>query len=180
LTDDVLKLLTALQECQREGNPYVFVPTPRYDHIQELRKTGKWTVEKGRCPLNNFTREFNKIRTLAGIDYGEFHDLRRTCLSNWLENGLSEFDVMTLAGHSKFETTRRFYLAIRKDLIDRARVISEQTEEDNLLRAPSKRYKCKRVDKRNCLSALKLHQRGRRGSNPQPSDRQSDIATISP
>jgi integrase len=135
LTDDVLKLLTALQECQREGNPYVFVPTPRYDHIQELRKTGKWTVEKGRCPLNNFTREFNKIRTLAGIDYGEFHDLRRTCLSNWLENGLSEFDVMTLAGHSKFETTRRFYLAIRKDLIDRARVISEQTEEDNLLRA---------------------------------------------
>ena len=92
---------------------------PRYDHIQELRKAGKWTIEKGRCPLNNFTREFSRIRTLAGIDYGEFHDLRRTCLSNWLEKGLSEFDVMTLAGHSKFETTRRFYLAIRKDLIDR-------------------------------------------------------------
>jgi hypothetical protein len=51
-----------------------------------------------------------------------------------LENGLSEFDVMTLAGHSKFETTCRFYLAIIKDLIDRARVISEQTKDEDLLR----------------------------------------------
>ncbi len=34
-------------------------------------------------------------------------------------NGLSEFDVMTLAGHSDFNTTRRFYLAVREDLLDR-------------------------------------------------------------
>ena len=60
----------------------------------------------------------------AGIGKGEFHDLRRTCLTNWLANGLSEHDVMTMAGHASFETTRRFYLAVRCDLLDRARKAS--------------------------------------------------------
>ena len=41
--------------------------------------------------------------TKAGIEQSEFHDLRRTCLTNWLANGLSEFDVMTMAGHTSFE-----------------------------------------------------------------------------
>ena len=62
--------------------------------------------------------------TKAGVGKGEFHDLRRTCLTNWLGNGLSEFDVMTMAGHASFETTRRFYLAVRSDLLDRARKAS--------------------------------------------------------
>ena len=60
----------------------------------------------------------------AGIEMGEFYDLRRNCLTNWLANGLSEYDVMTMAGHASFETTRRFYLAVRKDLLDRARKAS--------------------------------------------------------
>ena len=60
----------------------------------------------------------------ADIEKGEFHDLRRTCLTNWLANGLSEHDVMTMAGHASFETTRRFYLAVRHDLLDRARKAS--------------------------------------------------------
>ena len=60
----------------------------------------------------------------AGIEKGEFHDLRRTCLTNWLANGLGEHDVMTMAGHASFETTRRFYLAVRKDLLARARKAS--------------------------------------------------------
>ena len=57
----------------------------------------------------------------TGIDKGEFHDLKRTCLTNWLANGLSEHDIMTMAGHASFETTRRFYLAVRNDFLDRAR-----------------------------------------------------------
>jgi integrase len=89
-----------------------------------------------RCPLNNFTRQFKEIRALAGIDHGEFHDLRRTCLTNWPKNGLSEFDVVNFASHSKFETTRRFYLAVRENIVDRARLVSEQTIESDLLRTP--------------------------------------------
>ncbi|MFC1781063.1 tyrosine-type recombinase/integrase [Planctomycetota bacterium] len=63
----------------------------------------------------------------ASIRHGEFHDLRCTCLTRWFENGLSEFDVMKLAGHSDFSTTHRFYLAVRRDLLDRARKASEAT-----------------------------------------------------
>ena len=42
----------------------------------------------------------------------------------FLAYGLSEFDLMTMAGHAFFETTRRFYLAVRSDLLDRARKAS--------------------------------------------------------
>ena len=37
---------------------------------------------------------------------------------------LSEYDVITMVGHASFETTRRFYLAVRNDLLDRARKAS--------------------------------------------------------
>ena len=52
---------------------------------------------------------------------GKFHDCRSTALSNWLAQGLSEYEVMKLAGHSSFETTHRFYLAIKNDYLDKAR-----------------------------------------------------------
>jgi hypothetical protein len=34
---------------------------------------------------------------------------------------MSEYDVMTLAGHSNFATTHKFYLAVADDLVERAR-----------------------------------------------------------
>lgn len=140
LTEDVLALLAEHQARASEGCPYVFVPMSRYSHIQKLRNDSKWTVEKGRCPVNNFTRQFNAIQEMASVEHGEFHDLRRTCLTNWLSGGLSEFEVAYLAGHAKFETTRRFYLAVRRDLVDRARAVSEQVSKSHfvahLLRTP--------------------------------------------
>jgi len=55
--------------------------------------------------------------------------------------GLSLFEVKELAGHAKIETTERFYLAVRRDVVDRARVASEASRKGNsvahLLRAPS-------------------------------------------
>ena len=127
LTGEVIKLLADIQVNQPEGCPYIFVPSYRYEYIQQCRKNGKWTIRHGTCPVNNFTRQFKTILRMAGIDHGEFHDFRRTCLTRWLMNGLTEFDVMSLAGHSDFETTRRFYLAIRQDLVQRARIASRAT-----------------------------------------------------
>jgi len=50
--------------------------------------------------------------------------------------GMGEYDVMTLAGHANFETTRTFYLAIDGDgLLDRARQASSQALSQNLLRS---------------------------------------------
>lgn len=63
--------------------------------------------------------------------------LEEQCLTNWFAAGLSEFDVMNMAGHSSFETTRQFYLAVRNDLLDRARETSTK--------AMSKNFCCKSV-----------------------------------
>ena len=127
LTEGVTSMLAELQARQPEGYPYVFIPTRRYERIQRRRREGNWSVEAGRCPVNNFNQTFASIRLMAGIKKGTFHDLRRTCLTNWLATGLSEFEVMNLAGHSKFETTRRFYLAVNDGLVGRARAASESS-----------------------------------------------------
>jgi len=122
LTNELTTMLVNHQSGQPEGHPYVFIPPERYAFIQELRRQGRWTYSDSRLRvLNNFRRDFTRILLAAGIEVGTFHDLRRTCLSGWLANGLTEYDVMQLAGHSEFSTTHRFYLVVRSDLIDRAR-----------------------------------------------------------
>ena len=94
----------------------------------------------GKCPVNNFNCQFNAILAHANIEQGELHNLRRTCLTIWFANGLSEYDVMNLAGHAEFETTRQFYLAVREDLLQCARAASTEEMNSNLvahlLRAP--------------------------------------------
>jgi len=123
LSGDLSQRLADHQNRQPEGHPYVFVPPARYDHIQqELRAKGNWTYSDSTrkvVPLLN--RHFNKILARAGIDDGEFHDLRRTAICNWFAEGLSELEVMHLAGHANFATTHRYYLKVRDDLIHRAR-----------------------------------------------------------
>ncbi|MEN6424974.1 MAG: site-specific integrase [Phycisphaerales bacterium] len=156
LTADLVKLLVELQMSQPEGNPYVFVPRARHEQIQELRRTGQWTVEKGRSPLSKFCHHFNKIRARAGITSGTFHDLRRTCLSNWIVQGLSLHEVKELAGHAGIETTDRFYLAVRKDVVDRARAASEASRKGHfvarLLRASGEPDE---IGTPPCVSALR-------------------------
>jgi hypothetical protein len=39
---------------------------------------------------------------------------------------MSEYDVMKLAGHSDFRTTHKYYLVVKADLIDRARMATAQ------------------------------------------------------
>jgi integrase len=155
LTADLVKLLVEHQMSQPEGNPYIFVPLARYEHIQKLRRARQWTVEKGRSPLSKFCHHFNKIRQLAGIEAGTFHDLRRTCLSNWVTQGLSLHEVKELAGHAGIETTERFYLAVQKDVVDRARAASEASRRGHfvarLLRAPGESDE---IEKTPCVTAL--------------------------
>jgi integrase len=140
LTAELVNGLATHQVSQTEGNPYIFVPMARYELIQELRRAGQWSVDKGRSPLSKFCHHFNRIRRLAGIETGTFHDLRRTCLSSWVSQGLSLHEVKELAGHAGIETTERFYLAVRKDVVDRARAASDASRKGHsvarLLRAP--------------------------------------------
>ena len=103
-----VRLLVEHQVSQPEGCPYIFVPRARYERIQEYRRAGQWNVEKGRSPLSKFCHHFNRIRSLARIRTGTFHDLRRTCLSNWIVQGLSLHEVKELAGHKDITTTQRY------------------------------------------------------------------------
>lgn len=128
LTDEIAQLLADHQSKQPDGYPCVFVPIVRYDFIQqELRAKGEWNLSDSRLKVvNNFARQFDSILSRANVRKGNFHDLRRTALSNWFANGMSENDIMTLAGHSSFATTREFYLAVADDLLDRARQATAQ------------------------------------------------------
>ena len=135
LKGDVSPLLVDLQNRRPEGYPYVLVPPDRYDYIQQvLRPEGKWTLSSARnSVINNFTRLFNKILTLARVDKRTFHDIRKTAITNWFRQGLSEYDVMTLAGHANFATTHKFYLAVADDLIGRARQATTHQVSQELL-----------------------------------------------
>jgi integrase len=155
LTKDVIQILADHQNQQPQGYPYVFVPATRYDYIQGLRKQGKWTLQDSRLRvINNFSRKFERILKRAGVRKRKFHCFRNTALTNWFANGMSEHDVMTLAGHSSFATTHEFYLAVADDLVDRARVASEQILCKNLARtwhAPPLPKKIKKADNCNQL-----------------------------
>jgi integrase len=85
--------------------------------------------------VNNFSRKFDKILKMASVSKRKFHCFRNTALTNWFANGISEHDVMTLAGHSSFSTTHGFYLAVADDLVDRARAAAQKALSPDLLRA---------------------------------------------
>lgn len=160
LTDEVTQLLIDRQNRQPEGYPYVFVPVARYDYIQKLRDQGKWKFSDSRLKVvNNFTPQFEKILKTANVKKGQFHDLRRTAITNWFANGMSENDVMVLAGHSNFATTHEFYLAVADDLVDRARRASTNCVDQNLLQiccSTNSAHKIKKTDNHNSLSAKDL------------------------
>jgi integrase len=134
LMEELTQMLVDLQSRQPEGYPYVFVPPAQYDFIQkELRAKGKWTYSCSRLKvISGFNRGFGKILTRAAVKEGEFHDLRRNAICNWFAEGLSELEVMKLAGHADFRVTHRYYLKVRDDLVDRARAASARALRRNL------------------------------------------------
>jgi integrase len=137
LTAELTQLLADHQNRQPEGCPYVFVPPARYDFIQkELRAKGLWTYSDSRLKVvNNLGRDFGLLLKRAAVKTGEFHDLRRTAICNWFAQGLSEYEIMKLAGHADFKTTHKVYLRVRDDLMDRARQASSRALSGNLARA---------------------------------------------
>ena len=70
----------------------------------------------------NHYKKWEEITTVPLFGAGEF------------QQGLSEYDIMTLAGHANFETTHKFYLAIADDLIARARNAVTHEVSQELLR----------------------------------------------
>jgi integrase len=137
LTPDIAQLLIDLQNRRPVGYPYVFVPPKRYDRIQAIRngqsrgRKKTWTItDANGSVINNFTKMFKEIKDRAGISKGEFHDLRRTAITNWFYAGLKITEVMRLCGHENYDTTLKYYLAVKDDLIDRARLAMQSVGQE--------------------------------------------------
>ena len=74
--------------------------------------------------LTNFLRQYHTRCHWAGVPEDDFHALRKTCITNWLEDGVPPHEVQQLAGHSSIETTMKYYAKVDRSAIDRARKTS--------------------------------------------------------
>ncbi|MCP4711040.1 MAG: site-specific integrase [Planctomycetes bacterium] len=69
--------------------------------------------------LKNVSAAFTQIVKMAGLvdSSGQhrfcMHDLRKTCITEWLTCGMSPVDARDLAGHTSFLTTLRYYGAVQ-------------------------------------------------------------------
>jgi len=121
LVDKVAQLLIDIQTELPEGQPYLLLPPRRYQYLMSLKAKGELKYEVRKCPDGNFGRSWQTIFKKAGIEDGTFHDLRSTCITEWLEEGLMPHEVKELAGHADINTTMNYYVGIRESLINRAR-----------------------------------------------------------
>jgi integrase len=101
-----INLLTKLQLDPSAGGVYLFV-------------IGKGPNAGQRMGRNNVWRDFDAIRRKAGLPKCCMHDLRRSFCTN-LSRAMPMHVVQELAGHSDIRTTRRFYVQVEPELMQRA------------------------------------------------------------
>jgi integrase len=127
-----MTLLAQLLEKAPEGHAYVFLTAERLAAIKGLKAAGEW--HGLRSVVNNVVRSFrHTVVRAAGcvpslLDGDNkasvsMHDLRRTCITNW-SRSVNMQTVMRMAGHSRIETTMRYYAATTEDQLDLVRQTS--------------------------------------------------------
>ncbi|RKY10516.1 MAG: hypothetical protein DRP56_00805 [Planctomycetota bacterium] len=121
--EKVIQRLVNLQNEVDEFSPYVFIMSQRLMRILERRAKGKW--KENSEIVNNMLTRLKVFCKWAKVSEFCFHDLRRSCITNWAKL-LPIHAVQELAGHSKIETTRKYYLSVGKSDMDMARKIQEE------------------------------------------------------
>jgi len=109
--------LANLQAEAQEGFSYVFISPERFELITLLQKKAKWSNLK--AIKNNLNRDFDVVRRKAGVAKCTLHDLRRSAITNWAQ-ALPIQAVQQFAGHSNITTTKKYYLAVRKEDVEKA------------------------------------------------------------
>lgn len=69
----------------------------------------------------------------AGLDNFTIHDLRHTCASRLIQNGMSLYEVSQMLGHVDIQTTQRYAHLERSDVSQRARDIMEALNSSTLM-----------------------------------------------
>ena len=98
----------------------------------ELENIRKFTPGEKPFPLADFKRSFATAKKLAKIDDLHFHDLRRTAITRWIQQGTSLAFAGKFAGHSQLQTTMKHYTATDGNMIqelnDRMNAFHSQNE----------------------------------------------------
>lgn len=87
------------------------------DELNRIKK-----LSSGVKPFNFdcFKRSFATAKRIAGIDDLHFHDLRRTAITRWIQQGTSLAFAGKFAGHSQLQTTMKHYTATDAQMIQDA------------------------------------------------------------
>ncbi len=101
----------------------MFLPKGRWQHVLQRRGKGKW-AEDGAL-VNNIKRTFDALLKKAGVSRSTLHDLRRSCITNWARE-LPAHVVQKLADHSDIKTTQKYYLIVRQEDMDKARLVNSK------------------------------------------------------
>jgi len=83
----------------------------------ELEKLKKITSGENPFPFIDIKRSFATAKKLAGIDDLHFHDLRRTAITRWLQQGTSLAFAGKFAGHTQLQTTMKHYTSTDAEMI---------------------------------------------------------------
>jgi len=83
----------------------------------ELEKLKKITIGENPFPFIDIKRSFATAKRLAGIENLHFHDLRRTAITRWLQQGTSLAFAGKFAGHSQLQTTMKHYTSTDANMI---------------------------------------------------------------
>jgi len=132
LPTETIDVLSKYQQEAPESVPYILLTKERYERV--LKRWHKYR-EKGqpwrnRYMVNNLGRDFKSHAKRAGLRFnGSFtiHTFRKTCAQNWADY-LPANVVKFYLGHSKIETTNRFY-----SIVDESHTARTKQVMDDLL-----------------------------------------------
>ena len=119
----VVYILAEMQSTADNISPYIFISSDRLTQILKRRETGKWNSSSD--IINNMLTRLKMFCRRANVKQFCFHDLRRSCITNWAKL-LPIHAVQELAGHSKIDTTRKYYLSVGEADRDMARCIQDE------------------------------------------------------
>jgi integrase len=77
----------------------------------ELEKLKEISPGENPFPLKDIKRSFTTAKRLAGIEDLHFHDLRRTAITRWIQQGTPLALAGKLGGHTQLQTTMKHYTA---------------------------------------------------------------------
>lgn len=93
----------------------------------ELDRIKEYATGEKLFPFSDFKRSWATAKRLAGIEDLHFHDLRRTAITRWIQQGNPIALAGKIAGHTRLETTMKHYTAAD------ANIVREFTQRMNVL-----------------------------------------------